>query len=173
MSQLHFSIEEQGYSRAEVERYISMLQGEYTNAVEWSNEIEKQFEEYKSSNSELEKLKKENEKLLGDCRLLASKLRNINSHDAENISAVSSESKIKADEITRNAEIRAQEIIDSAYKSQEQIISDISGRIIESQNELSALSKEKEVLSAEIEKLENIRQLISERISKARELLNF
>lgn len=170
MSQLQFSTEEQGYSKAEVERYIEMLQSEYTNAVEWSNEIEKKFEEYRSGNSELERLKAENEKLLGDCRLLASKLRNMSTQNAESAPAASSD---KADEIISNAEIRAQEIIDAAYKSQEQIISDISGRIIESQNELSTLSKEKEVLSAEIEKLENIRQLISERISKAKELLNF
>lgn len=173
MSQLRFSTEEYGYSKSEVERYISMLQGEYTNAVEWSNEIEKQFEEYKNSNSEIEKLKKENEKLLGDCRLLASKLRNINTQETGNEPSASSDSKDKADEIIRSAEIRAQEIIDSAYKSQEQIISDISGRIIESQNELSSLAKDKEFLSAEIEKLEGIRQAISERISKARELLDF
>lgn len=169
MSQLRFSIEEQGYAKAEVERYINMLQSEYTNAVEWSNEIEKQFEEYKNSNSELEKLKKENEKLLGDCRLLASKLRSMNTPDE----GMSAEANGKAEEIIRNAQVRAQEIIDSAYKSQEQIISDISSSIIDSQNQLGALSKEKDALSAEIEKLESIKRGIAERIAKAQELLNF
>lgn len=172
MSQLRFNVEEQGYAKSEVERYIAMLQSEYTNAVEWSNEIEKQFEEYKNGNQELESLRKENQKLLGDCKLLALKLRDMNSHETETITAADS-SKEKAEEIIRNAEIRAQEIIDSAYKSQEQIISDISGSIIDSQNKLGALAKEKDALTSEIEKLESIKQLIAERISKAQALLDF
>lgn len=171
MSQLHFSIEEHGYSKTEVDKYINMLQNEYTNAVEWSNEIERQFEEYRNSNTELEKLKKENEKLLGDCKLLASKLRSMNTSHEEISQSGIADAKEKSDEIIKDAQLRAKEIIDSAYKSQEQIISDISGSIIDSQAQLGVLAKEKESLSAEIEQLKSIKQNLADRIAKAQELL--
>ncbi len=173
MSQLYFRDETNGYAKAEVDSYIKMLQNEYTNAVEWSNEVERQFEEYKNSNPETESLKKENEKLLSDCKLLASKLRSMGTTHEEMPLGEIAGAKEKADEIIQEAQQRAKDIIDSAYKSQEQIISEISTGLIESQNKLGALAKEKEALSAEIENLLSLKNNIEERIEKAKEILNF
>lgn len=48
MANVNFSTVENGYSPQEVDRYIDMLQQEYTNAVAWGEEIEAKFEELKS-----------------------------------------------------------------------------------------------------------------------------
>lgn len=173
MSQLNFSDEAQGYSKSEVDSYINMLQNEYMNAVEWSNEIERQFEEYKSSNQETEKLRKENVKLLSDCKLLAARLRSLNECREENAVSDLNSYEEKADLIVKEAEQRADDIIQSAYKSQEQIISKISSEIIQTQNKISNLTKEKATLSAEIDALLETKKNIEEKIMKAKEILNF
>ena len=47
MANVNFSIIENGYAPSEVDKYIDMLQQEYTNAVAWGQEMEKNLEEYK------------------------------------------------------------------------------------------------------------------------------
>lgn len=48
MSTLNFSLVENGYSPQEVDKYISMLQQEYQNAVAWGEENERKLNELKS-----------------------------------------------------------------------------------------------------------------------------
>lgn len=53
MANVNFSTVENGYSPQEVDRYIDMLQQEYTNAVAWGEDIEAKFEELKSQMEDL------------------------------------------------------------------------------------------------------------------------
>lgn len=49
MSNINFNITENGYDIEEVNKYISMLQSEYENAVAWGEEIEAKYEALKYS----------------------------------------------------------------------------------------------------------------------------
>ena len=53
MANVNFSTVQDGYSPQEVDRYIDMLQQEYTNAVAWGEEIEAKFEELKAQMEDL------------------------------------------------------------------------------------------------------------------------
>ena len=53
MANVNFSTVQDGYSPQEVDRYIDMLQEEYTNAVKWGEEIEAKFEELKTQMEDL------------------------------------------------------------------------------------------------------------------------
>ena len=49
MSEINFTVTENGYDIAEVNRYITMIQQEYANAVAWGEEMERKYEELKKS----------------------------------------------------------------------------------------------------------------------------
>lgn len=49
MSNINFTVTENGYDIEEVNKYIAMLQGEYENAVAWGEEMEAKYEELKKS----------------------------------------------------------------------------------------------------------------------------
>ena len=49
MANINFNLEENGYSIAEVNNYIEMLQLEYENAVAWGEEKEKELEALRES----------------------------------------------------------------------------------------------------------------------------
>lgn len=53
MANLTFATEANGYNREEVDKYIDMLQQEYSNAVAWGEENEAKFESLKNSMQEL------------------------------------------------------------------------------------------------------------------------
>ena len=53
MANVNFSIIETGYAPSEVDKYIDMLQQEYTNAVAWGQEMEKNLEELKKQMQDL------------------------------------------------------------------------------------------------------------------------
>ena len=53
MANVNFSIIENGYAPSEVDKYIDMLQQEYTNAVAWGQEMEKNLEELKKQMQDL------------------------------------------------------------------------------------------------------------------------
>ena len=44
-----FSIQPEGYSTEEVDRYIDMLQEEYRNAIAWGEEMEAKLQEVENS----------------------------------------------------------------------------------------------------------------------------
>ena len=47
MANINFNLEENGYSKEQVNNYIEMLQQEYANAVAWGEEKERELEEVK------------------------------------------------------------------------------------------------------------------------------
>ena len=49
MSDINFTVTERGYEITEVNKYITMIQQEYANAVAWGEEMERQYEELKKS----------------------------------------------------------------------------------------------------------------------------
>lgn len=52
MANISFTVVPDGYSPAEVDRYIQMLQQEYTQAIAWGEEMEQQLEELKTQMEE-------------------------------------------------------------------------------------------------------------------------
>lgn len=49
MARINFTIEENGYSTREVDKYIELIQAEYSNAVAWGEEMEKNFHDLEES----------------------------------------------------------------------------------------------------------------------------
>lgn len=150
MSQFRFNTEENGYSVAEVDRYITRLQDEYRNAVEWSNEIEKRAEEAEKNNrsQEVQTLRTENEKLNSDCRLLAARLRELMQLQSE-AEESKEETARQANEIINNAQNNAAAIISGAQAHAEQIVG-------AAREQASAAIRDAEGKSAAIlEKVEN------------------
>ncbi len=49
MSEINFTVTERGYDITEVNKYITMIQQEYANAVAWGEEMERKYEELKKS----------------------------------------------------------------------------------------------------------------------------
>lgn len=52
MANVTFTVVPEGYSPAEVDRYVEMLQQEYTQAIAWGEEIEAKLNELKTSMEE-------------------------------------------------------------------------------------------------------------------------
>lgn len=48
MANINFSTVENGYSPEEVDKYVEMIQQEYSNAVAWGEEMEAKFEQLKA-----------------------------------------------------------------------------------------------------------------------------
>lgn len=53
MAKVNFTVEANGYNTEEVDKYIDMLQQEYSNAIAWGEENEKKFEQLKKDMQEL------------------------------------------------------------------------------------------------------------------------
>lgn len=49
MSEINFTVTERGYDITEVNKYITMIQQEYANAVAWGEEMERKYDELKKS----------------------------------------------------------------------------------------------------------------------------
>ena len=49
MSEINFTVTERGYDITQVNKYITMIQQEYANAVAWGEEMERKYEELKKS----------------------------------------------------------------------------------------------------------------------------
>lgn len=177
MAQMKFKTEANGYSIEEVDRYVEMLQTEYKNAVQWSNEIEKQLEDGKvdaDAASEIESLKKENEKLLGDCKLLAAKLKSLTEQAEKPVETEEKPNGYDSDTakivngIISAANKKAQEIVNEAYKTQDMIF---SSRITGAQHELDELEAKKKKTESEINELTQIKKSILEKLSLVKENL--
>lgn len=174
MAQMKFKTEANGYSVEEVDRYIEMLQAEYKNAVQWSNEIEKQLEDGNAATEayiENEKLKKENERLLSDCKLLASKLKSLSEpteKEAEKTAACDSDTAKIVNGIISAANKKAQDIVNEAYKTQDMIF---SNRISSAQHELYELEERKKKAESELSELARLKKEIIEKLSFVRDSL--
>ena len=53
MSDINFTVTERGYEITEVNKYITMIQQEYANAVAWGEEMEKKLQEIKTQTEDL------------------------------------------------------------------------------------------------------------------------
>ncbi len=172
MAQMNFKIEANGYAVEEVDRYIAMLQSEYQNAVQWSNEIEKQLDDGKAITDayiENERLKKENEKLLSDCKFLATKLKALNEQAGRN--TVSADDKPNdydfdtakvVNGIISAANKKAQDIVSEAYKTQDMIF---AGRISSAKSELDEIEEKKKTATSELDELNRLKDEIIEKLS--------
>lgn len=177
MAQMKFKTEANGYSIEEVDRYVEMLQTEYKNAVQWSNEIEKQLEDGKAdadASSEIESLKEENKKLLGDCKLLAAKLKSLTeqaekpAEPDEKLNGYDSDTAKIVNGIISAANKKAQEIVSEAYKTQDMIF---ANRITSAQHELDELEERKKKAENEINELTQVKRSILEKLSLVKENL--
>ncbi|MDD6021064.1 MAG: hypothetical protein ACI4GA_07340 [Acutalibacteraceae bacterium] len=178
MTQFKFKTEANGYSIEEVDKYIEMLQSEYKNAVQWSNEIEKQLENNSSvadAYKEIETLKKENDKLLGDCKLLAAKLKAINEQQEKPVEKkeakpefYDSDTANVVNGIISAANKKAQDIVSEAYKTQDMIF---ANRITSARQELNELEEKKKKAEAEIDALTKLKNEILGKLNSVRENL--
>ncbi len=178
MTQMNFRIDTYGYATEEVDKYIDMLQSEYNNAVQWGNEIERQLEEMKSTGevyAENERLKRENEKLLSDCKLLAGKLKSLSGQQERNADPTPSKPNYDTDTakvvngIISAANKKAQEIVNEAYKTQDNIF---SSAIVNAQLKLDELENSRLKAEEEIANLAKIKDEIIEKLNSVKDVLD-
>lgn len=105
MAKINFSLEANGYSVREVDKYIDLLQSEYNNAISWGEEME----------NKLKKLE-ENIKDLGMYFTIDEDNQN------EVIRRVFEELTATVEKVKQNAEDKAQQIIDAANEKSRNIV---------------------------------------------------
>jgi len=192
MAQLKFNITKQGYDVEEVDKYVSLLQQEYHNAVEWGKELEKKSDEPENSkliSDEITALKEENEKLLSDCRLLAGKLRRLTDSTPKNANVSSEAERVlnsakeiaeatiekansDAENIISSAKEKAEEILSYAYSNQRDLINEATEKVISARKELDLIKAEKNDIINETEKIKKTKDDLILRIEKANQILN-
>lgn len=124
MAKVNFTLEANGYNPEEVDRYIEMLQNEYTNAVAWGEENEKKFEQLKSEMQEL--------------GIYFTIDENNQSEVIEKVFAELSKTvaKIKID-----ADRRANEIIEAAHEKSKNIVRQAMEKSVEIRTENTTIMK--------------------------------
>ncbi len=124
MAKINFSLEENGYSVREVDKYIELLQAEYSNAVAWGEEMEKKL-------SMLE----ENVKDLGMYFTIDENNQN------EVIRRVFEELTATVERVKQNAEQKAQEIIENANEKSRNIVRQAMENSVEIRTENTTIMK--------------------------------
>lgn len=124
MAKINFSLEENGYSVREVDKYIDLLQTEYNNALSWSEEMEKK----------LQKLE-ENIKDLGMYFTIDEDNQN------EVIRRVFEELTATVEKVKQNAEEKAQQIIDAANEKSRNIVRQAMENSVEIRTENTTIMK--------------------------------
>ena len=124
MAKINFSLEENGYSVREVDKYIELLQAEYSNAVAWGEEME----------NKLSKLE-ENVKDLGMYFTIDENNQN------EVIRRVFEELTATVERVKQNAEQKAQEIIESANEKSRNIVRQAMENSVEIRTENTTIMK--------------------------------
>lgn len=124
MAKINFSLEENGYSVREVDKYIELLQAEYSNAVAWGEEMEKKL-------SKLE----ENVKDLGMYFTIDENNQN------EVIRRVFEELTATVERVKQNAEQKAQEIIENANEKSRNIVRQAMENSVEIRTENTTIMK--------------------------------
>lgn len=167
MKKVTFTTEAFGYSFEEVDRYIQMLQSEYENAVQWANELEKDLKFEKESSrllgENVDKLVAEKEKLHADCKILASKLKEMTTAQPEekvNDAGV----KATVNDILAAANQRAKEIVDDAYEMQNTIF---SSKLSDAKKELEELESRKKKVEADIANYERFVHALEKSLQQA------
>ncbi|MCI7333946.1 MAG: DivIVA domain-containing protein [Oscillospiraceae bacterium] len=124
MAKINFSLEENGYSVREVDKYIDLLQTEYNNALSWGEEMEKK----------LQKLE-ENIKDLGMYFTIDEDNQN------EVIRRVFEELTATVEKVKQNAEDKAQQIIDAANEKSRNIVRQAMENSVEIRTENTTIMK--------------------------------
>ena len=124
MAKINFSLEENGYSVREVDKYIDLLQTEYNNALSWGEEMEKK----------LQKLE-ENIKDLGLYFTIDEDNQN------EVIRRVFEELTATVEKVKQNAEDKAQQIIDAANEKSRNIVRQAMENSVEIRTENTTIMK--------------------------------
>ena len=124
MAKINFSLEENGYSVREVDKYIDLLQTEYNNALSWGEEMEKK----------LQKLE-ENIKDLGMYFTIDEDNQN------EVIRRVFEELTATVEKVKQNAEDKAQRIIDAANEKSRNIVRQAMENSVEIRTENTTIMK--------------------------------
>ena len=124
MAKINFSLEENGYSVREVDKYIDLLQTEYNNALSWGEEMEKK----------LQKLE-ENIKDLGMYFTIDEDNQN------EVIRRVFEELTATVEKVKQNAEDKAQQIIDAANEKSRNIVRQAIENSVEIRTENTTIMK--------------------------------
>ena len=124
MSNINFSLEQNGYSVREVDKYIDLLQTEYNNALSWGEEMEKK----------LQKLE-ENIKDLGMYFTIDEDNQN------EVIRRVFEELTATVEKVKQNAEDKAQQIIDAANEKSRNIVRQAMENSVEIRTENTTIMK--------------------------------
>lgn len=124
MAKINFSLEENGYSVREVDKYIDLLQTEYNNALSWGEEMEKK----------LQKLE-ENIKDLGMYFTIDEDNQN------EVIRRVFEELTVTVEKVKQNAEDKAQQIIDAANEKSRNIVRQAMENSVEIRTENTTIMK--------------------------------
>lgn len=120
MANISFTIVGNGYSPVEVDRYVEMLQQEYTQAIAWGEELEKKLIELKTSMEQL-----------GVYFTIDTENQN------EVIAKVFNELTKSVNKLKNDAAAEAQEIIDNANDRAKAIVKSAMEKSVElrSQNE--------------------------------------
>lgn len=115
MSDINFTVTERGYEITEVNKYITMIQQEYANAVAWGEEMERKYEELKKSIDEYGlffTISEENQNEV---------ISNVFAELSKTVAQSKAEADRKAREIVDSANIQAREIKRKAMENSVEI----------------------------------------------------
>ena len=124
MANINFTIVANGYSPVEVDRYVEMLQQEYTQAIAWGEELESKLLELKTSMEEL-----------GVYFTIDAGNQN------EVITKVFNELTKSVNKLKTDAAIEAQEIIDNANEKSKAIVKTAMEKSVELRSQNEAILK--------------------------------
>ena len=115
MSDINFTVTERGYEITEVNKYITMIQQEYANAVAWGEEMERKYEELKKSIDEYGlffTISEENQKEV---------IANVFAELSKTVAQSKADADRKSREIIENANLQAREIKRKAMENSVEI----------------------------------------------------
>lgn len=134
MAKVNFTIESNGYNPEEVDRYIEMIQNEYTSAVAWGEENEKKFEQLKTEMQELGVYFTIDE-----------------NNQSEVIEKVFAELSKTVAKIKVDADRRANEIIEAAHEKSKTIVRQAMEKSVEIRTENTTIMKNLKSISEMID----------------------
>ena len=115
MSDINFTVTERGYEITEVNKYITMIQQEYANAVAWGEEMERKYEELKKSIDDYGLYFTISEENQNDV------IANIFAELSKTVAQSKADAERKAREIVENANAQAREIKRQAMENSVEI----------------------------------------------------
>lgn len=134
MAKVNFTVESNGYNPEEVDKYIEMIQTEYSNAIAWGEENERKFEQLKKDMQEL-----------GIYFTIEENNQN------EVIEKVFAELSKTVAKIKIDADRRANEIIEAAHEKSKGIVRQAMEKSVELRTENTTVMKNLKSISEMIE----------------------